>query len=387
MTQNQALFLRYQDLQRYVGWRDEDAIRMSSLVDAVRPSFADLIDDFYEEIGRHAAAKQVITGGEAQIARLKGSLRSWLEDLFSGQYDAAYVRRRWNVGLRHVEIGLDQIYTNVALSRLRQGLVAALSRDWQGSAVELSEAFRSLNALLDLDLAIIEVAYQTEYAARLQRIERLATLGQVSGGIAHELRNPLNVVKTSVYFLLNAREVSPQKLAEHLQRIERQVGLADRVITALADFSKLPLPQLRPLPLAPCLRGTLEETLMPPQVRVHLDCPASLPDVLGDADQLQIAFGNLIRNARDAMPSGGRLEIGARHEGGFVAVDVADDGVGISAEHLERIMEPLYSTKSRGLGLGLAITRAIIEKHQGQIRVQSQPGRGSRFTVQLVAAP
>ncbi|MGE3405446.1 MAG: sensor histidine kinase [Pirellulales bacterium] len=384
MIPNQELFPRYQDLQRYVGWRPEDAQRMRSLLDTIRPSFDGLIDDFYAEIARHDAARRVVTGGESQIARLKQSLRGWLEDLFSGDYDAAYVRRRWNVGLRHVEIGLDQIYTNAALSRLRQGLVAALSHDRPSQ--ESAEACRSLNMLIDLDLAIIEDAYQTEYAARLQRIERLATLGQVSGGIAHELRNPLNVVKTSVYFLLNARHLAPEKLTEHLQRIERQVGLADRVITALADFSRLPLPQLRPLPLAPCLQESLQETPLPPQVRVRLECPPNVPAVLGDIDQLQIAFGNLFRNARDAMPHGGLLGIDAREEGAFVAVDICDDGVGISAEHLERIMEPLYSTKSRGLGLGLAITRAIIEKHQGQLRVQSQLGQGSRFTVRLVAA-
>src|SRR5438093_8079356 len=101
---------------------------------------------------------------------------------------------------------------------------------------------RSLNTLLDLDLAIIEDAYQAEYTARQQRTERLAAIGQVAGGIAHELRNPLNVVKTSVYYLLNARNPTPAKTAEHLQRIERHVVVADGVITALSNFARLPLP-------------------------------------------------------------------------------------------------------------------------------------------------
>lgn len=380
------LYARYQELQRYVGWGPADAQRVAAAAAVVEPHFGPLVEDFYTEIDKHPEARQVISGGAQQIERLKGTLRNWLRELFSGAYDADYVRRRWQVGLRHVEIGLSQVYTNVALSRLRSGLMAALAGHWRGDETNLHSLRSSLNTLLDLDLAIIEDAYQTAYSARLQRVERLATLGQVAGGIAHELRNPLNVVKTSVYYLLNARNLSPEKTREHLQRIERQVGISDRVITALADFSKLPLPQMRPIPIEPCLRETLELTPLPPEVQVALNFAPGVPDILGDIDQLRIVFGNLIRNARDAMPQGGQLEIGARPDGRFVEIHVADSGVGIRPEHFERIMEPLYSTKARGLGLGLAITRAIIEKHQGQIRVSSEPGRGSRFTVRLAAA-
>ncbi len=107
---------------------------------------------------------------------------------------------------------------------------------------------------------------------------------------------------------------------------------------------------------------------------------------MGDGDQLRIAFGNLIRNARDAMPQGGRLAISGRAIDGTVEVSVADTGIGIEAKNLTRIMEPLYSTKARGLGLGLAIVRSIVEKNQGSLRVDSQPGKGTTFTVRLTAS-
>ena len=122
-------------------------------------------------------------------------------------------------------------------------------------------------------------------------------------------------------------------------------------------------------------------------IEVELECPSDLPHALGDGDQLRIALGNLIRNARDAMPAGGRLTISGNAYDGTVEMSVSDTGTGIEAKDLTRIMEPLYSTKARGLGLGLAIARSIVEKNQGTLCVTSEPGRGSTFTIRLTASP
>jgi signal transduction histidine kinase len=379
-------YRRYSDLQAYVGWTEEAARQVAATAGLLEPHLPALIDDFYDEIERHPEARKVITGGAAQIARLKGTLLGWLRELLGGRYDRDYVARRWRVGWRHVEIGLEQVYTNAALSRLRAGLVRALHEHWVADADALKATVRALNMLLDLDLALIEDAYQTEYASRLQRSERLAAIGQVAGGVAHELRNPLNVIKTSVYYLLNARNPSPEKKTEHLTRIERQVLLADGVITALSSFAKMPLPTLAPFPVGRCVREALEANPVPDKVAVTVDCPPSLPAVLADAEQLRIVFANLIRNAAEAMPQGGRLSIIGRADGEAVEVAVTDTGVGIPAEHLGRVLEPLYSTKARGLGLGLSLARAILEKNQGALRVASEVGRGSTFAVVLRGA-
>ncbi len=379
-------FRRYQELQAYVGWTDEAARQVAAVADLLDPHLPALVEDFYAEIDRHPGARKVITGGPAQIERLKGTLVGWLRELLGGRYDRDYVARRWRVGWRHVEIGLDQVYTNVALSRLRTGLVLALQERWAGDPQLLQAIARALNQLLDLDLALIEDAYQTEYAARLQRGERLAAIGQVAGGVAHELRNPLNVVKTSVYYLLNARNPTEEKKAEHLRRIERHVALADGVITTLSNFAKMPVPSLLPFSLGACLREVLETNPVPENCQICIDCPEGLPPARGDVDQLRIVLGNLVRNAREAMSGGGRLSLTARRAGDRVEVDVGDTGVGIAREGLARIMEPLYSTKARGLGLGLALARSILEKNLGSLRVTSEPGRGSTFTVSLPAA-
>jgi signal transduction histidine kinase len=381
------IFARYRELQSYVGWTEADAVRIAAAAPLLEPYLVALVDDFYEEIERHPGARKVITGGPAQIQRLKGTLVQWIRDLLAGNYDADYVYRRWRVGWRHVEIGLDQVYTNVALSRLRIGLIRALDESWQREPGGLTDTVRALNKLLDLDLAIIEDAYQAEYVARLQRTERLVTLGQVAGGVAHELRNPLNVVKTSVYYLLNARTPSPEKQADHFRRIERNVELADNVITSLSNFARVPLPNLQPIAVDDLVREALEINPPGDKVAVAVECPPDLPRALGDGDQLRIALGNLIRNARDAMPDGGRLVISGHVADGHVEISVADTGTGIEPDDLARIMEPLYSTKARGLGLGLAIARSIVEKNQGALRVASEPGRGSIFTLRLTGSP
>src|SRR5262245_25588308 len=165
------LFDRYRELQSYVGWTDEDARRVEAVAPLLDPHLAALIDDFYAEIERHPEARKVITGGPPQIDRLKGTLLRWVRELLAGRYDEPYVARRWRVGWRHVEIGLEQVYTNAALSRLRAGLVRTVQETWRGELAGLRATVRSLNTLLDLDLAIIEDAYQAAYATRLQRAE------------------------------------------------------------------------------------------------------------------------------------------------------------------------------------------------------------------------
>ncbi|MCG8448070.1 MAG: sigma 54-interacting transcriptional regulator, partial [Pirellulales bacterium] len=124
------------------------------------------------EIQRHPRAAQVITGGQEQISRLKTTLRIWLQQLFTGPYDHDYVMLRLRVGRRHVEIGLDQVFTNAALSRLRMGLSHLLYDLWKGSPADLMQTLTSLHKLLDLDLAIIEDAYQTEYLARQESLAK-----------------------------------------------------------------------------------------------------------------------------------------------------------------------------------------------------------------------
>ncbi len=222
--------------------------------------------------------------------------------------------------------------------------------------------------------------------AELVQKEKLATLGQVSGGITHEIRNPLNAVKTSAYYLLNAKNLTEEKTREHLERIDRQVNLIDNVVTALSDVARMMEPKLGAFDVRRFVLDAVSGVGMDHTVQVANQLPDDLPRVLVDADQIPMVFRNLVRNARDAMPDGGTITLSSSVEDGRLVVHVSDTGVGISEEHLDRITEPLYSTKARGMGLGLSITKAIVDKHGGQLEVRSEVGKGSTFSVVLQIA-
>lgn len=376
----EALRQLYRDLQSYVDWSDSDAEHLVEIGKLVHPHIPSLVEDFYDRLRQHDRAAKVITGGELQIARLKSTLTAWLEQLFAGSYDDEYLLHRWQVGWRHVQIGLDQIYCNVALTRLRIGVTRILVEKWEGEPRRLTELLVSLNRLIDLDLAIIDHAYHVEFMQRHERTQRLATIGQVAGGVAHELRNPLNVIKLSIYYLLNAHSPTPEKTQEHLQKIDRQVGACDKVIGAISDFAKLGSPVREPVEIVTLLRETAANQLTPSNVKVEFT-GEERAKILADSRQLQVVFGNLLRNAYDAMKAGGVVRLEVAWHGEELAVHVHDEGEGISRENVHRIAEPLYTTKSRGIGLGLAITKAILDKHQARLEVTSEEGCGSTFSV------
>ncbi len=164
------LFTRYLDLQRYVGWTDRDAANVRDAAPVVEAGLPGLIDDFYAELQQHPETMRVVTGGTAQIERLKASLRGWLSDSLHARYDSDYFARRWRIGLRHAEIGLHPAYTSAALARLRAGILQLVMQSESRAPASLHDSIQSLNRLLDLDLAIIQDAYEAEHV----RKEKLA---------------------------------------------------------------------------------------------------------------------------------------------------------------------------------------------------------------------
>ncbi len=215
------------------------------------------------------------------------------------------------------------------------------------------------------------------------RSERLAAIGELAATVAHELRNPLSVIRTSAYYVKDKLAGTDAKVLSSLERLEKNVIASDKIIYNLLNFTKIPSPVLYLGNLNEVVRTALAEVALPEQVKVETQFAADLPQIMLDTQQLNQVFQNLIDNAVQAMPQGGRLAVRTWQEEGCVAASVSDTGEGIPSKNREQIFERLFTTKVQGIGLGLSICRRVVEAHNGTIEVESQMEKGSTFTVRL----
>lgn len=225
--------------------------------------------------------------------------------------------------------------------------------------------------------------------------EKMAGIGQLAGGVAHELNNPIGVILAFTQLSkTTASEIKDEELLDNLQEIENAATRCKKIVASLLDFSRPSMDQrMWPVNLNEVLEKALflvstQSATRDLEIEKNLSSTSTL--VQGNENQLLQVFINLVRNAVQAMPEGGTLTIDTIvAQDGRVAAAVSDTGVGISAEALNRLFEPFYTTKDpgKGTGLGLSVTYGIVEGHDGTIDVSSVPGEGSRFVVTLPPAP
>jgi signal transduction histidine kinase len=217
------------------------------------------------------------------------------------------------------------------------------------------------------------------------RREKLAVLGRLAAGVAHELRHPLGVIANSAYYLsLVLADGAGPDVRDHLELMTTQIAMAETIISDLMTYATRPPTLAAPTAVPRLIHEQLARVGGLEQVTADLQIAADLPEIAVDDAQVGQAIYNLLLNASQALEGRrGRLTIRAARDNGAVRVDVADDGPGIPAERLEQIFEPLFSTRPRGIGLGLTVSRALVEANGGRLTVASEPGRGATFSVHL----
>ena len=219
---------------------------------------------------------------------------------------------------------------------------------------------------------------------QLVRKEKLAVLGQLAGGVGHELRNPLVAIKNAAYFLNMALEKPEPEVKESLKIMEKELATSERIISSLLDLARPSSPIRRKVDINDLVQGALSRSSIPENIEVVNQPDEALPVILADPDQLIQVFQNIILNAAQAMPEGGRLSLRSEVPGPeWVTISITDTGVGIPEENLGKLFEPLFTTRARGMGLGLAVIKALVEGHGGRIEVESEVGKGSTFKVRL----
>lgn len=251
-------------------------------------------------------------------------------------------------------------------------------------------------------LAIEDVTDRMSLEREVQQAEKLAVVGQLAAGIAHQIGTPLNVISGSAEYLM-MEWGADRRRPQELEIIVAQTDRITKLIQQLLNFARPARMALQPLKLNDLLRdvlGLTEHQIAKERIAIKIDFQPDIPAIKGDENQLEQAFLNIVINAWHAMPMGGTLTIQTRtaHRGdrlrrtglaapASVEVIIADTGIGIPAEHLRRIFDPFFSTKGvgKGTGLGLAIARRIVEDHHGIIEVVSEVERGTTFTIRLPA--
>jgi PAS domain S-box-containing protein len=253
----------------------------------------------------------------------------------------------------------------------------------------LHKAGRELELHRDhLEHLVAERTRELEAAqGKLVLQEKLATLGRVAGSVAHELRNPLGAIRNASFFLQQtAADKLEGKPLRHLQTIDAAAQRADQAVTTILDFTWQQQGEQKRHALKTIVDQAVADAAVPATVRVAIELPAQLPPVEVDERQMVTVFRNLLINAVQAMPWGGTITVAAATRDKEVVVTVSDTGSGIRPEHVQRVFEPLFTTKSIGVGLGLAICRAFVEANKGTISVASEVGKGTTFTITLPAA-
>ncbi|MGB9756404.1 MAG: sensor histidine kinase, partial [Candidatus Bathyarchaeales archaeon] len=222
---------------------------------------------------------------------------------------------------------------------------------------------------------------------QLLKAQRLAVIGELAGMVGHDLRNPLTSIAGAQYYLKKRLSLEANdKIRDMLDLIERNIAYSNKIINDLLDYSReieLEISETTPKTLVKEALGLVE---IPKNVQV-LDLTKSIPKIRVDVEKTRRVFVNLIRNAVEAMPKGGKITIKSRALGENLEMIFADTGVGMSKQTLEKLWTPLFTTKAKGMGFGLAICKRFVEAHGGSISVKSALGKGTTFTVTIPIQP
>lgn len=222
-----------------------------------------------------------------------------------------------------------------------------------------------------------------EAREKLMRQEKLALLGQLAGGVGHELRNPLGVMSNAVYFLKMLIPDGGEMVKTYFDIISGEINKSGKIISDLLDLSRLKPGEREKINLFILTECLVKKMFIPENIKVIYEVEPSIPFVFADPKQIEQVMFNLISNACQAMPQGGNLIIASIVDSSCIHISIGDTGGGISKENMNNVFEPLFTTKARGIGLGLSVSKNLIEINGGAIKGESLEGRGSIFTISL----
>jgi PAS domain S-box-containing protein len=294
-----------------------------------------------------------------------------LDEVFPAAFAEEFYRVRQNPGIHNLY--KFRLGTPTGENRMVNAAIAPL----------VTRKFHVIGRLIIMD----DITERVELESQLSQADKLSSIGLLAAGVAHEVNTPLAVISSYAQMLSKQVQDDPKK-SVLLEKITRQTFRASEIVNNLLNFSRTSGTEFGDVEINKVIHDTmalLEHQFKTAKIHVENDLCGHLPTIPGNAGRLQQVFLNLFLNAKDAMPEGGTLRITTTNGEG-VSVCVSDTGSGIAQEHIQRIYDPFFTTKSapregqgKGTGLGLSVTYGIIQEHSGSIRVESSPGQGTTF--------
>jgi two-component system sensor histidine kinase HydH len=386
--------MRLEELRHYIGFAEQDAAHLRALGEYAEELVPPTVERFYHEILRHPGTRTVLTEGPEQVSRLRKRLADWLRQLLCGTYDDAYWATHAAIGRVHVRVGLPQQYMCVAMEVVWQELDRGIQRL---ALPDGAATCAALHKLLTLELAVMLDSYRENYSAQIRQVEReavqeqlteaehLAQIGQLAASLAHEIKNPLAGISGAIQVIRDSMR-SDERHRPILDEVLRQVNRLDGTVKDLLIYARPKPPRLRKCSLDQLVARALTVLREQPEMQqVHLEYVNSqtLPPIEADENQLEQLLTNLLLNAAQASPADGLVRLTTTPYADGVRLTVADHGHGMDEEVRRRAMEPFFTTKARGTGLGLPICRKIVETHGGRITIHSIVGEGTEVVVEL----
>jgi len=307
--------------------------------------------------------------------------------------DREYVNQQWQAALRGELYDIEhRIVVDGRVRWVREKAELELNKDGVllsgfGTVQDVTEK-REMHAKLEEYSRHLEELVE-EKTQKLKEAERLVTIGETAGMVGHDIRNPLQSIEGAVYLAREELKALPdgssekKELYQILEIIRHQTNYIDHIVADLQDFSRTPMPQLRETNLHELVIEALSTTEIPEDIQVQTLAQDDLKAVTVDPVFIKRVLLNLIENAAHAMPKGGKLTIKAFCENECTCIHVEDTGVGIREEDKPKMFTPLFTTKAKGQGFGLAVCKKLVEAHRGEITFESEAGKGTTFKVRL----
>jgi len=428
---------RHSRTRMFLSLTDDDSDRLRDLRPLVQLRVDEIVERFYVHLRRFEETRRYVES--AQMAeRLRALQRDYLLQLFEGVFDEAYCQRRRDIGRVHHRIGLDpnwyigavQLYQSILFPMAADHLASsgraadevlpyllAISRALifdMGIALEAysealhqqilseKEQFAILTTKLqESNAALAELTGRLEHEVRdrtsalfesqerLVQSEKMAAIGKMASQMAHEIRNPLSSVILNLELLsdeLDALDGSHVDEARALPpSVLQEAGKMNDTIRDYLNMGRMPQVRLERVDLPPLIRqqmGFLWPELRQARVTAYLDL-ADVPPVMADAEQFRRVLLNLVRNSLDAMADGGELRVACSRQDDGLVIRVADSGAGIPLSVRDQIFQPLFTTKEKGLGMGLSYVREVVHAHGGTIECEDGNGAGATFRIVL----